>query len=246
MTAIFSKIISLLISVLMMILNLIGGTPIAPEPPELPEIPEGVTVSDPAVIAEYYNIAVAATNDDAPRGTMLMTLSKPIEGDGAIGTILKVLQPTVDSALKKNSKETSWIPGGREGDLLASDIKECAAISEDGKTTLIIHLKSQVDGPDCDGNTAGPVARGIGTIGSIDGALAELGATLTSGRETIKITYDNAYITCVVDEETGKIVSGEWGYTVDISIGEVRANLRGIVANLKNITAGINYKHTIG
>ena len=43
MVAIFSKFISLLISVLMMILNLINGTPANPETPNIPEIPEGVT-----------------------------------------------------------------------------------------------------------------------------------------------------------------------------------------------------------
>ena len=173
-----------------------------------------------------------------------MVLSKNIDGDGAIGTILKVLEPAVDKALTKNSKETSWIPGGKKGDLEAGDIVKATAISKNGKTELTITLKQQVDGPDCDGDLAGPVARGIGTLGSIDSALEELGAELTEGRDTVKLTYKNARITCVVDEETGRIVSGEWFYTVDIFIGNAKAKL-GISAPLKNLTTAIDYKVVI-
>ncbi len=213
---------------------------------------KGLTSQDPAAIADFYNKAVAATivedaNGNAsyiPKGKQTMVLSKPIDGDGVLGAILKVLQPAVDKALSNNSKETNWIPGGKEGDLLASDITKATAISKDGKTTLTIQLKQQVDGPDCDGNTAGPVARGISTLGNIDGALKELGAELTEGRDTVKLTYKNARIKCVIDEETGRIISGEWFYTVDIFIGNAKAKL-GISANLKNLTAAIDYKVVI-
>ena len=147
--------------------------------------------------------------------------------------------------LAENAKETTWIPGGKEGDLLATDIQKGTAISKDGKTTLTIMIKEQVDGPDCDGNTAGPVARGISTLGSIDTALEALGATLSSGRDTVKLTYKDAYIKCVIDEETGRIESGTWFYTVDIYIGDAQAKLAGIPANLKELTAAIDYKVVI-
>lgn len=213
---------------------------------------KGLTSLDAAEIAAFYNKAVAATivENEAgeaylvPKGKQTMVLSKNIDGDGAIGTILKVLEPAVDKALSKNSKETSWIPGGKKGELEAGDIVEATAISKNGKTEIKITLKQQVDGPDCDGDTSGPVARGIGTLGSIDSALNELGAELTKGRDTVKLTYKNAYINCVIDEETGRIVSGTWFYTVDIFIGDAQAKL-GIPANLKNLTTAIDYKVVI-
>ncbi len=217
------------------------------------EASKGLTSGDAALIADYYNKAVAATivedaNGNAtliPKGWQTMILSKKIDGKGAIGTILKVLQPVVDKVLADNAKETTWIPGGKEGDLLATDIQKGTAISKDGKTTLTIMIKEQVDGPDCDGNTAGPVARGISTLGSIDTALEALGATLSSGRDTVKLTYKDAYIKCVIDEETGRIESGTWFYTVDIYIGDAQAKLAGIPANLKELTAAIDYKVVI-
>ena len=196
---------------------------------------------DPEKIAVFYETAVQKTKDDRPKGHQTMTLAGKISGDGAIGTILKVLEPAVDKALAKNSKETDWVPGANDGALLGSDIKDCYAKTENGKTTVYIELKSQTDGSDCDSNTAGPVARGMSTLGSIDGALSELGAELTSGRETVSLTYRDAYIECVVDEATGKIVSGTWHYVVDVNIGNAQAKL-GIPANLKNLKASIEYQ----
>lgn len=230
--------------------NAEGQTEIATE--VVTEEQKGLMSNDAAEIAAFYNKAVAATivENEAgeaylvPKGKQTMVLSKNIDGDGAIGAILKVLEPAVDKALTKNSKDTSWIPGGKKGELEAGDIVKATAISKNGKTTLTIVLKEQVDGPDCDGDTAGPVARGIGTLGSIDSALNELGAELTKGRDTVKLTYKNASIKCVIDEETGRIVSGEWFYTVDIFIGDAQAKL-GIPANLKNLTTAIDYKVVI-
>ena len=203
---------------------------------------KGLTTMDAEAIAAFYNEAVA--NTGYVSGQQTMVLSKNIDGDGAIGTILKVLEPAVDKALAKNSKAINQIPGSESGLLEADDIVKATAISKNGKTEITITLKQQVDGPDCDANTAGPVARGIGTLGSIDVALDELGAEITEGRDTVKLTYKNARIQCVVDEGTGRIVSGEWFYTVDIFIGNAKAKL-GISALLKNLTTAIDYKVVI-
>ena len=197
--------------------------------------------TDPAKVAAFYEAAAQATKDDRPAGHQTMVLAGSISGDGAIGTILEVLEPAVDKALKKNSKETDWIPGANEGTLQGDDIVDCYAKTENGKTTVYIELKSQTDGSDDDSNTAGPVARGISTLGSIDGALEELGATLSSGRDTVALTYRDAYIECEVDEETGKIVSGTWHYVVDINIGNAKAKLGIVGANLKNLKAAVEY-----
>ena len=93
-----------------------------------------------------------------------------------------------------------------------------------------------------------PVFMPVGTRGTVKAmtprGLEELGAEITSGRDTVKFTYKNATIKCVVDERTGQIISGEWFYTVDIFIGDADAKL-GIKANLKNLTTAIDYKVVI-
>lgn len=199
----------------------------------------GLTSNDASAIADFYNQAVAKTS--SVNGSKTLVLLKPIEGSGAMDTILKVLEPIVYKVLQANSESVYEIPGSSGGELLASDIASATAISKNGQTKIRITLKNQVDGPDSDKNNAGPVSRGIGTLGNIDVALEELGATLTSGRDTVKLTYKDAYIDCVVDDETGKIVSGTWKYTTDVLIGDAQMKLA-INAALKNLTTSIEYK----
>ena len=199
---------------------------------------KGLNSTDIAEVVAYYNAAVIKTNKEgAPKGHSTMKLKGDITGDGAIGAILSVLSPAAEKALAKNSVETDYIPG--KGLLKPEDVTRAQAVSKNGVTTVTIALKSQTDGSDAD-SKAGPVGRGIGTLGSIDGALKELGAELTSGRETVKLTYDDAYIKCTINENTGKITGGTWHYVVNIFVGDAKAKL-GISANLKNLKAAVDY-----
>lgn len=209
--------------------------------------PAGFNSTDPAEVAAFYVAASNKTRDDGkePAGHQTMALAGAISGDGAIGTILEVLNPIVEDVLADNSTSTDYIPGASRGDLQAGDIKECVAKTDaNGNTTLFIKLKSQTDGPDCDGHEAGPVARGIGTLGSIDTALEALGAEIHSGRDTVKLTYKDAYIKCVVNAD-GYIVSGTWHYIVDINIGSAKAKISFLTANLKNLKAAVEYTVSI-
>ena len=215
-----------------------GSTEAASDATTAPADSKGLNSTDIAEVVAYYNAAVIKTNKEgAPKGHSTMKLKGDITGDGAIGAILSVLSPAAEKALAKNSVETDYIPG--KGLLKPEDVTRAQAVSKNGVTTVTIALKSQTDGSDAD-SKAGPVGRGIGTLGSIDGALKELGAELTSGRETVKLTYDDAYIKCTINENTGKITGGTWHYVVNIFVGDAKAKL-GISANLKNLKAAVDY-----
>lgn len=215
-----------------------GSTEAASDATTAPADSKGLNSTDIAEVVAYYNAAVIKTNEEgAPKGHSTMKLKGDITGDGAIGAILSVLSPAAEKALAKNSVETDYIPG--KGLLKPEDVTRAQAVSKNGVTTITIALKSQTDGSDAD-SKAGPVGRGIGTLGSIDGALKELGAELTSGRETVKLTYNDAYIKCTINENTGKITGGTWHYLVNIFVGDAKAKL-GISANLKNLKAAVDY-----
>ncbi len=201
---------------------------------------KGLTSMDAAAIADYYNKAVY--NTGSINASQTLVLSKSINGDGAIGTVLEVIQPVVDKTLADNSKTVYTVPGSYGGKLLSSDIEKATAMSKDGKTTVTIMLKSQTDGPDADKNNAGPVSRGIGTLGNIDNALTELDMTMESGRDTVMLTYKDAYIKCVIDEDSGDIISGTWFYTTDILVGSAKTKMGFISMNFKNLTAAVDYK----
>ena len=190
--------------------------------------------TDIAEVVKFYNAARKATNP-APKGHQTMALSGEITGDGFIGALLQVLQPAAKSALEKNSKDTDWIPGHDHGDILATDVTSAKATTKDGVTTVELKFKDQVDGPD---TSKGPVERGISTLGSIDSALGELGAEITEGRDTVKLTYTDAYLTAKIKD--GKIVGGTWHYLVKIFVGNAKGKL-GISFSLNRFDAELDY-----
>lgn len=205
---------------------------------------KGLTSSDIAAVVDYYNKAVVKTDEAGETaGQSTMTLASDITGDGGVGMIAKVLTPIAKTVLANNSSSTNDIPG--RGTLKASDVSKAQASSKNGVTTIVIQVKDQTDGPSADGKDGGPVARAIGTLGSIDGALEQLGVSFSRGKETVTLTYTNAYIKCTINENTGKITGGEWHYLVKINVGDATASLKGIEADVRNLKADVEYKVAI-
>lgn len=202
----------------------------------------GLNSTDTAEIVEFYKAAVKKTG--RVTDTKKMWLAADITGDGFIGAALGILQPIIESVLadQGGTKERD-LPGSDENiaRIKADDVAKAQATSKDGKTTIAIQLKDQVDGPEANGKTDGPVARGIGTLEGLDSALDALGATISEGRETVKLTYKNATIKVVVDEKTGKIVDGSWKYDIDVDVADAAITMAGINLNAKNLHTVIGF-----
>lgn len=199
------------------------------------------------IVADYVKARKATKPAPAGKQTMVLGNGGKITGDGATGTLFKAASPIVNSVLKNNSTATDYVPASSHADLKASDVKSAKAIvSADGKyTDYIIYVKDQTDGPNGDSHNGGPVARGVGTLGSIDEALKQLGAEFKSGKENVKLTYTNAYIFARVDNSTGKIINGTYHYLVKVSISEAELKL-GISAKVKNMYGEVDYTVKIG
>ena len=199
------------------------------------------------IVADYVKARKATKPAPAGKQTMVLGNNGKITGDGATGSLFKVASPIVNKVLQNNSTTTDYVPASSHSDLKASDVKSAKAIvSADGKyTDYIIYVKDQTDGPNGDSHNGGPVARGVGTLGSIDEALTQLGAEFKSGKENVKLTYTNAYIFARVDNSTGKIINGTYHYLVKISISEAELKL-GISAKVKNMYGEVDYTVKIG
>ena len=199
------------------------------------------------IVADYVKARKATKPAPAGKQTMALGNNGKITGDGGLGGLLKVASPIINNVLKKNSTDTDYVPASSHADLKASDVKSAKAIvSADGKyTDYIIYVKDQTDGPNGDSHNGGPVARGVGTLGSIDEALNQLGAEFKSGKENVKLTYTNAYIFARVDNSTGKIINGTYHYLVKINISEAELKL-GISAKVKNMYGEVDYTVKIG
>ena len=199
------------------------------------------------IVADYVKARKATKPAPAGKQTMVLGNNGKITGDGGLGGLLKVASPIINNVLKKNSTDTDYVPASSHADLKATDVKSAKAIvSADGKyTDYIIYVKDQTDGPNGDSHNGGPVARGVGTLGSIDEALNQLGAEFKSGKENVKLTYTNAYIFARVDNSTGKIINGTYHYLVKINISEAELKL-GISAKVKNMYGEVDYTVKIG
>lgn len=199
------------------------------------------------IVADYVKARKATKPAPAGKQTMVLGNNGKITGDGATGSLFKVASPIINKVLQNNSTTTDYVPASSHSDLKASDVKSAKAIvSADGKyTDYIIYIKDQTDGPNGDSHNGGPVARGVGTLGSIDEALNQLGAEFKSGKENVKLTYTNAYIFARVDNSTGKIINGTYHYLVKISISEAELKL-GISAKVKNMYGEVDYTVKIG
>lgn len=247
MSALIAKIVSILTSIIMSFFSFFSPPAPPAEDPyarlDLPEYSLGECItSDAEETVLFYNAAVKKSHtvwDSSLNGEQKIKLINEIEGDGAIGTILKVAEPAIDSALKKNNFCVDYVPG--KGNLLAEDVISAALFEgENGSTLVLILLKNQIDGSDSSQYNGGPVSRGIGTLGSVDHALQELGATIKNGRETVQIEYTNAYIVCEVDAN-GYILGGTWHYDVNVTVADAQVTISIIAANIKNLKGKLEY-----
>ena len=200
------------------------------------------------IVADYVKARKATNPAPAGKQTMVLGNNGKITGDGGLGGLLKVASPIINNVLKNNSTDTDYVPASSHADLKASDVKSAKAIvSADGKyTDYIIYVKDQTDGPNGDSKNGGPVARGVGTLGSIDEALTQLGAEFKSGKENVKLTYTNAYIMARVDNSTGKIINGTYHYLVKINISRAQLKISIVTADVKNMYGEVDYTVKIG
>ena len=195
-------------------------------------------------ILDYYNKAVIATDalENKLQGSSKMVLGYggKITADGGLGGALKVVSPIIDSTLKRNSSGTSNIPG--YGEIKMSDLKSIKATEKNGIITVELVAVEQTDGPTADGS-AGPVGRVIGTLGNIDGALNELGAEISRGKDTVTLTYTDVTVKANINQKTGLITGGTWHYLVNILVKDADIKLV-VKLGVKNLKAAVDYTVT--
>ena len=206
---------------------------------------KGLNSTDAKAVVAFYNKAVNATVKNPPKGKQTMKLEK-LEGTGGLGKILGSFEGIAKKALEKNSTETNYIPAGDHGDVLPTDVKNAKATNDGKYTTVSFDVNSQTDGPK-ESTSKGSVGRSIGTLGNVQNALDQLpGVSVTSGIENIKLTYDHAYVTVKIDNNTGKIVSGTWHYKVNVNVNNLGVKVVGIPANVDTLHGIVDYTVKIG
>ena len=234
--AIFSKIISLIVSVVMAILNLfgIGGE-------KRPEFVLGENVnSNVAQVLEVYNNAVIETDEDAPLVKNTMSLEDLKMGSGE--SVISFAKPMLKDMLEDEVYEYYDIPG--KGELKADDVISAKmSTDEEGLTTVIIEVKSQTDDAYGNAKDGESVSRAMGTVGNIAQYIEETG--IISGYENIEITYTDCTLACIIDDATDEILYGEWFYNMTMNMDGVIINIGESPIEMTNTSATIGFRYEL-
>lgn len=193
-------------------------------------------------IVEFYKAAAEKTGKINANDQM--ELVRLEGGSGVVGGLVDLFEPIAKKALAKNSGSVDHVTGGYKN-LTADDVSSATAKSDGKYTTVRINLKDQTDGMNGK-KDQGHVGHGIYILPGVQTAIDELnGVDVDASQGEVKLHYNNAYIDVKIDNDTGKIVSGKWHYTVDVSIDNVKAKIGFVSATLKGATGAVDYQVTL-
>lgn len=202
---------------------------------------KGLTSNDKAEIIKFYK--AAADKSAKTKKVQKLTLASLEGGSGFVGGVINTFKGIAQSALEKNSTESEGVPGGYSK-LVASDLASASAKSDGKYTTIKMTPKEQTDQPKSQWDK-GPVGHAIGVLGDIDNALNELSGVSVDyegSDRTLTLTYKKPFVEVKIDNNTGKIVSGKWGYDVHIAIDNVTAKVIGVPLTLKGASGVVNQR----
>lgn len=234
--AIISKMISVMISVIMAILNIfgLGGE-------KRPEFVLGENVnSNVAQVLEVYNNAVIETDKDAPlvkSGMSLVDMS--LGADKAEFTAM--MKPVVNDMLKENVYKDNDIPG--KGELKADDVISAKMSTEEGLTTVIIEVKGQTNDAYGNAKDGESVSRAMGTVGNVAQYIKE--TDIISGYENLEITYTDCKLACIIDDSTDEILYGEWYYNMTMDMDGLSVNIGESPVVMEDASVTIGYKSVL-
>lgn len=180
-----------------------------------------VTLWDTAKVVEFYKNAAVATGN-AVQSSQTVGLQDISVNNGQLGGIFSFVTPILSSFLSSSATVTDGVTG-EFNKLTASDVSTAKVYESSQGTVVEITLNEQTDTGDSD-RSDGSVAHGISVVGdllSIMGQLKEKGLPIDISMENTAIKYTNPVIRAVVSED-GKIASGTWSCTVEISLSDYK------------------------
>lgn len=198
---------------------------------------KGLNTNDAATCIKAYQAAVNATKQ-FKSGRQKMSLGSAITADGGLGFVLKLVQGPIDNALAKNSSDRTDIPGNPSG-MQASHMKSASAVTNGNYTTITFNVKNQTQGAKAD-NHSGSVGCAVGTLGNVDAAIKELGFEVDYTNGKIELTYTDCKVVVKIDNTTGKIVDGSWGYKVNVYANGIKV----VGYTVKNLKGVVNFSYT--
>ena len=196
-------------------------------PSAQPQITTTENYDDPAnwsksKIVEEYKKAATKTHSTA-KSTQSITLKEIHINNGEYDSAISLVKPIISKFIESKSTENDGITGGFQH-LAPGDASSAKAYKNSDGLVIEMVMVEQTSGAKEDANS-GSVGHAISTVGDISSVtkdLEDMGLPLEISEEDTKIYYTNPVVKVVINDD-GKIISGTWSYTVEISMNNLKA-----------------------
>lgn len=208
-------------------------------------VKEDASSWDKERVVEFYKNAAEITGASV-KSQQTVGLQDISVNNGQLSGVFSFVTPILSSFLSSSITETDGITGDFRS-LTPADVSSARAYESTNGTVVEITLNSQTDNASEDRND-GSVAHGISVVAdlpSIMSQLKEKGLPIDIALEKTVLEYTDPVIKAVVDKD-GKIVSGTWSCTVEISLSDYKfagSNVDSTVVVLDNkitVNGGFN------
>lgn len=173
------------------------------------------------IVSEYKK--AAQKSNSTTKSTQRITIEKMSVNDGEYESAMAFIKTIISAFLQANSTEKEGITGGFES-LVASDVSSARAYKSGNDTVIEMTMVEQTSGPNEDANsgTVGHAITAVGDIGVVVKDLSDRGLPLELSEDETYIYYTNPTVKVTINEN-GEIISGQWQYTVEISMNNFKA-----------------------
>ncbi len=186
-----------------------------------PNIYAGFNSTNISRVVAYYKAAAANTKSIDAKQYMTLKRIDFVPKNTFEKAALSLFKSIASAALKANSIDVLTVPGDHQS-IQASDITSANAVVDGKYTVVTLNVKGQTDDQYTKSNITGPVGHTVGTVGNITAVFDALsGITVDYSKGSILLKYENCKVVVKIDNTTGKIVSGTWGYVVDASVDNI-------------------------
>lgn len=184
--------------------GLFGAAPVIPYNPERTDVVvSGEVTTDVNEILGYYNAAVKKTNKSFVIGSssfeLIGTPEIIVDGESNSNEFLDIYWETLEETTSTFFKA----PGN--GEVIAADVESAKMSVSDGKRYIIIDIV------DVEGNTHDTAIERV--YGSSVDTPEALGYLYDINEAKISMTYTDNTVSCVIDDNSGKIIYGDWDST---------------------------------
>ena len=225
-----------LITAFVVFLNSVGGlfgaSAVIPYNPERTDVVvSGEITTDVDEILEYYNAAVKKTNKSFVIGSSASKVNGTPEivmEEEAVSEITNELMKTYWSTLETTSSTVYKVPG--EGNVIAADIESAKMSVNDGKRYIIINVV------DCkDNSSENALDRVYGYSTGLAEALNSLGYMTVDG-ENVNAVYTDNTVSCIIDDDSGKIIYGDWDSTGTVEVYDMTVAFADVITKIEKMS----------